>query len=298
MSISICEYVNALKREGKNIPQDESGTYWRRGEGGYLVRMPVFDLSAPDPACINRLLRNDHAPMISYVVEPSEGHPANANLYICRDQSYSMDKLAKKVRFSIRKSGVLRFEWLSKEIFLANGLPAFRDSCKRNGLTDGTSEVFQQKFRTWFNNPANGVIGAWKDDNLIAYYSTTAVDDWVEIGGESTNEGLMFNPNNGLVDRLLTEFLVERKFRVVSYGLSSIQESSNAEGLHHFKVKVGFEAIPVRRVFVPHPYLRPLINRFSLALGHRALRIFPGSRGLRKGCGVLSRLVHTSPSPG
>jgi hypothetical protein len=295
LTVSITEFANALNREGRTVSIDESGAYWRRGEGGSLVRMPVFDLSVPDPAKVDRLFHESHAPVISYVVEPDEHHPPDATLYLCRDRSYSMDKLGKKVRFSIRKSEILRIEWLDKETFLKHGFAAFGDSRSRNGLRDGTREAFQQNYRSWFDNPANGVLGAWKEDCLVGYYTTTVVEDWVEIGGHSTNDGLIFNPNNGLVHHLLTEFLVERKIRVVSYGLSSIQESSKADGLHHFKVKVGFEAIPVRRIFLPHPLLRPFVSRLSLAIGHRAMHLFPGNRVLRKGCGVLARLIESTP---
>jgi hypothetical protein len=258
--------------------------------------MPVFDLTNPNPKEIRRLLWSELAPMVSFVVQPDEEHPADATLYLCRDPSYSLDKLPKKVRFSIKKSGSLRIEWLDGKSFLQHGFPAFRDSRARNSLADGTHEIFQLKFARWFQNPANGVLGAWHDGDLVAYFTTTAVDDWVEIGGQSTSAGRIFNPNNGLVHYLLNEFLVNRKFRVVSYGLSSIQESSNATGLHQFKVKVGFEAIPVRRVFVPHPLLRPFVNQLSLAVGHRAARYFPGNRALKKGCGVLARLVDRAVS--
>ncbi len=141
------------------------------------------------------------------------------------------------------------------------------------------------------SNPAHRVLGAWKDDSLIAFFTVVAVDDWAEIGGHSTNAGLQFRPNNGLVHYILSHLLVENTFAAVSYGYSSVQEGSNAQGLHQFKTRVGFEAIPVHRAFVLHPLLQPFANRLSLAMARRVLKLAPANRILRKACGVLARVV-------
>jgi hypothetical protein len=119
----------------------------------------------------------------------------------------------------------------------------------------------------------------------------TVVEDWVEIGGFSMDDDSRLRANNGLVHLVLTHFLVERGFRTVSYGLSSVQDSGDREGLHRFKLKAGFQAVPVARVFEVHPLLRPFANRLSLRVARLMLRAIPGNRRLRKASGVLSRLI-------
>ena len=295
MTLSIAEYAHELERGGQRVFVDASGSYWRRAEAGALVRMPPFETSAPNPMEIQEVLLRGHAPLVSYIVKADEGHPPNAYLYLCRDRSYALDRLPETVRRHIRRATkALRFSWIDRGNLLHHGLPAFQDAGVRNGLSDCTDEAFKAKFGRWFDNPANGVLAAWKDDTLVAFFITTAVEDWIEIGGYSSDMGLEFRPNNGLVHYLLTHCLTEWGFHAVSYGLSSVQEESKAAGLHQFKTKVGFEAIPVHRTFIPHPLLRPFANRFSLALGHGALKLLPGNRTLRKGCGVLAKLVETA----
>lgn len=295
--VAMSEYARELERSGHRVIMDSSGGCWREGEVGSLIRIPTFDTSPPDPREVRRLLIDGRAAVGSYLVEPDANHPPNALLYLCRDRSYSVDKLPKTVRSNIRKaSKFLRFSWLDRDTVLNYGFPAFRDAKLRNNLSDGTPEAFRVRLDRWLDNPAHHVLGAWKDDALIAFLRVTAVDDWVEFGAYSANAGLEFRPNNGLIHTLVSHFLTERNFRTVNYGLSSVQEESNAATLHQFKLKIGFEAIPVHRMFVMNPFLRPFANRLSLAVGHGLLKMAPGSRVLKKGVGVLARLVGVDKS--
>ena len=117
------------------------------------------------------------------------------------------------------------------------------------------------------------------------------MEDWAELGCFSRDALLRHRPNDTLMYTVLSRYLVERRFRLVSYGLSSIQSESNAAGLHRFKTKVGFEARPVHRAFVPHPLLRPLVNRSTLLGVNTALRLRSGHRRLKKASGVLARML-------
>jgi hypothetical protein len=102
---------------------------------------------------------------------------------------------------------------------------------------------------------------------------------------------LSYRPNDTLIYTALYRYLVERRYRVISYGLSSIQAVSNTAGLHRFKTKVGFEARPVHRAFVVHPPLRPLANRFALWGLNTVLRFRPTDRRLKKAGGVLASML-------
>jgi hypothetical protein len=75
--------------------------------------------------------------------------------------------------------------------------------------------------------------------------------------------------------------------RHVGYGLSSLQQESRAASLHQFKTWLGFEALPVRRVFELHPLLRPLASRPLLGLARHALVYAPDTRMSRKLRGVV-----------
>ena len=132
-----------------------------------------------------------------------------------------------------------------------------------------------------------------RGNQLAAFLVVTEVDDWVSIGGYSANEFLPLRPNNGVIYYAVHHYLVEREFRVVDYGLSSIQADSKAAGLHNFKLKMGFESVPVHRAFVVNPLLRPFANSVSWRLVNRMLKFSPQHPMLKKAEGALRMAIQS-----
>ena len=185
----------------------------------------------------------------------------------------------------------LRIEPVSAATVLVHGFRAYSDTRRRVGLSDGTSPAFTRRFEMRAKSLGHTFIGAWHADVLAAFLSITAVDDWVEIEGcFSTDASLSLRPNDTMLVTALAGFLLRRPVRVVSYGLSSIQAASNAPGLHEFKRKLGFRAVPVHRAFMPHPVLRPLVNGISHACIQFALSVAPHNRVLRKADGMFAAM--------
>jgi hypothetical protein len=234
----------------------------------------------------------------TYVRLPDALHPPNAWLYVCEDQGYSLEKLSSPARRDVRRAlRAFRFEFVDHWKLLEAGVKCFCDTRKRVGLSGGTPEVFCKTYENFGRNPGQKILGAWAGDCLAAYLTLTVVDDWVDIFPYAADEHLRNCPNNGLIHVCLEHFLVERRFRLVNYGLSSIQEMSKAVGLHAFKKKVGFEARPVHRAFVFHPFVRPLVGMPSL-VGLRVCRqLFPQNLMLRKATGILAAFLGSNPMP-
>jgi hypothetical protein len=196
--------------------------------------------------------------------------------------------MRRNVRRGLRE---LRIEPITSDQLLAHGAQAFCDTRRRVGLSDGTPEDFRRRFTWQAKCPAYVFFGAWKDDQLAAFLSITEVEDWAEIGCFSADALLSFRPNDALFFYALSYYLTEKEYRLVSYGLSSIQAKSNRDGLHVFKTKVGFEARPVHRAFVLHPLLRPLANRITLWGMNTALRFRSRDRHLKKAGGALAAIL-------
>ncbi|MFL5587632.1 MAG: hypothetical protein ACJ8DI_08255 [Ktedonobacteraceae bacterium] len=257
-----------------------------------MIRFPKLPLAPPPSQEVRQVLWHGRAAVASYLLEPDEHHPANTWLYLCTDQAYSLDKLASNARRDIRRGlRELTITPLTSEQLLAHGFPAFRDTRRRNGLNDGTIEEFHRWFTGLAKLPEIVYLGAWKDEQLAAFADITEVDDWAELGCFSMDALLRYTPNDALVHSILSRYLVDRKCRLVSYGLSSVQNESSAAGLHTFKLKHGFEAHPVHRAFVPHLLLRPLINPLTLWGVSTMLRLKPGERHLKKAQGVLTSML-------
>ncbi len=285
------EYAEDLAAQGTCIIAGAGATFWRKSGMFAISRVPNVCLANPDPREVRHVLWQAHAAVASYLTAPDAAHPANAVLYLCTDHEYSLENLHPVMRRNVRRGlKELRIEQLNADQLLKHGVSAFCDTRARNRLDDGTSEAFRARFEAFVQLPESTVLGAWHGDELAAFMTITEVDDWAEIGGFSRTDAHPYRPNETLVYATLTRYLVERGFRVVSYGLSSVELGSSAVGLHRYKLKCGFEAYPVHRAFVPHPMLRPFVSpavRWGVDV---ALHVHKNSRMLKKMQGVLASL--------
>ena len=162
---------------------------WLESEGWAMVRLPAHYQGIPAPGEVRRVLRDGRAAVASHIVPPDGRHSANCWLYVCDDRTYSPAKLHETVRRHIRRAEAhLTFSWLDAAALLGHGYPAFRDTRRRNGLSDGTEADFRHRFASCFENPAHHVLGAWHDGALVAFMACTVVEDWIEIGGFSMDD--------------------------------------------------------------------------------------------------------------
>lgn len=285
-SLTVDQYAAELQRSGLKSAPGSEHSIWVEYERFALQRQPCFALHSPSKAELATLFWKLHAPLVDFAVSPSTDKPANSRLYICTNSAYSLEALAKGPRYDVRR-GLREFEIrrIDRDQVLRLGFRAFSDTRRRNGLSDCTRKAFTNKFgalqaRTHF-------YAAFKNLNLAAFFGATVVDDWISIGGWSADEFLPLRPNNALVYYLVFQFLILKKYRWVTYGFDSVQPLANAEGLHRFKVKMGFEAVPVHREFVLHPLLRPVVNRHSWRFVSGFWKMSPGNVLLRKAQGAL-----------
>jgi hypothetical protein len=297
-AVSIAEYAAELTRRGTRVLPGAPGTFWISHETGSVMRLPIFHTVPPSRREIREVLWRAPAALASHLLEPDDRHPANAWLYLCTDRTYALDKLAPAVRRNVRRGlRELSIGPITSEHVMAHGVQAFCDTRRRNGLSDGTPEEFHRQFGVRASCPGHVFWGAWRAKELAAFVSVIEVDDWTDLIGFSMNAHLSLRPNDAMIFRILCSYLTEGACRVVSYGVSSIQTDSSLAGLHAFKRKLGFEARPVHRAFVPHALVRPFANRLTLLGVKAARRLRPGDCWLRKAEGVLAYMVGQSAFP-
>jgi hypothetical protein len=291
--LSVAEYAQGLARSGRKNLRGAPGTFWVKYDSVAMMRTPQFCLDVPSPGEVRRVLWQGPAALASYQIHPDDFHPVNAWLYVCTDRTYGLDKLSPTMRRNVRRGLLeLRIEPVPADRLMAHGAQTFLDTRRRNGLTDSTPEEFRRQIALRAKCPGHAFLGAWKRDQLAAYLSIVEVDDWVEITtGFSADALLHLRPNDALLFSALSYYLLERQCRIVTFGTSSIQSESNKAGLHAFKIKVGFEAQPIRRVFVLHPLLRLFINRITLWGVNTALHFVPGNLRFRRADGVLACIL-------
>jgi hypothetical protein len=293
--MNLHEYGNSLQDCGYKVVFGANNTIWLSHERFSMLRQPTFVTHLPSADEISKVFRESHAAILSFVTSPTEETPANSSLYMCADSGYSIEKLARGARYDVQK-GLNEFaiKFIDQSELLALGKQAYRDTLERTGLASDQREAFETAFRR--PRPDRRYLAAMKGDRLAAFLMVTEVEDWVSIGGYSSNEFLQLRPNNGVIYWAVRHYLVEKKFRIVDYGLSSVQAVSGAEGLNSFKLKMGFQSVSVRREFVLNPLLNPFANRFSWRLVNRMLRFSPRNPLLKKAEGALRFAIESSKS--
>jgi hypothetical protein len=286
------EYCEQLRVGGGKVLVGSENTLWVSHERFSMLRQPAFALHLPPKEEIKSVFRQSHAAVLSFVVRPTEAWVANSCNYICTDTEYSLEKLGRGARYDIRR-GLSEFEmkFLNQPEILRLGERAYCDTLARTGLSAEHRETFKIAFGR--PRPDRRYVGAMRGNQLAAFLVVTEVDDWVSIGGYSANEFLPLRPNNGVIYYAVHHYLIERRFRVVDYGLSSIQADSKAAGLHNFKLKMGFESVPVHRAFVVNPLLRPFANSVSWRLVNRMLKFSPQHPMLKKAEGALRMAIQS-----
>jgi hypothetical protein len=297
--VKLVEYQQGMASTGLKTYLGSDGDVWLTHEMGTMIRFPTFKLHPPTADEFNILYWKFRTPAMTYTIEPDAKHPANTWLYIVPQGGYDQSKLDSAARRNVKRAQKnLRIEFVSWDSLLKNGVSAYCDTRTRVGLSDGTPEGFATHFKMLSQIPGHTILGAWHGESLVAFMSLILVDDWVEIQGLfSANQDLDSRPNDGLFAHALNLFVVERNVSMVSYGLSSSQQVSNAVGLHRFKMKVGFQAKPVHRVFAVHPLIRPMVNPLSLVTLETLQKLQPKNRKIKKATGMLDILVNNKGLP-
>lgn len=293
--VSAEAYLAAASHAGRRVAYAADGTAWIGTERGAVSRFPAFAVEPVTAASARSACRRANVAIAGYLVEPGPIAPATAVLYACRRGDYALARLDEPVRRHVRRAlRELTFAVVDGPTLLREGRTAFCETRRRTGLDDGTEAEFTRRFSTFLAHAGHHVFGAWRGEVLVAFFTLVVVDDWVEIGGFSSDAHLDLRPNNGLVHHILEHFLNQRGFRVVSYGLSSLQADSNADGLDRYKRRIGFGGEPVRRCMVLHPALAPFVGPRSLTLVRALLARRPRSRLLKKAEGALRLAVEAS----
>ncbi len=284
---TLSSYAEDLKRIGMHAISSTGKQWcWIQNEMAAVVRYPTFLTDSPSEKEIKQVLWGNRIGLLSYIREPDEKHPANSFLYVATE--YDSEKLGRKERASIRRAmAMTTFDFIDWDTLLEKGFEAYHDTRERAGLSDCDEAGFHSALNPLRESGGMNIIGCWVEEELAGFYIFQLCDDFAEaVLTCSASQFYQTNLNNGLYHHLLDFCLNRVRVKIVSIGLSSIQLEAKS-GLHQFKQSVGFEVREVHRVFVFHPALQPVFNRFTFPVWNGIGKIFPRSRYIRKLVGTL-----------
>lgn len=288
--LSLEIYAKRLSEGGRRVVEGSRTSLWVRYESMAMMRVPTFIVEPPPPAELARVHWQGPSLVAAYLLEPGPARPSNARLYVCRDKEYRVERLPVSARRDARRAArSLRIDFADWQTVLEEGLGPFIQTRRRVGLSDGTRQEFLKRMTRFAENPAHRAAGAWKNGVLVAFMTLVVVDDWVEIEGAfSTDADRGLCPNDGLASFVLRHYLAEGCATTVSYGLSSIQDGAQGAGLHAYKTKIGFEAMPVHRAFALHPWVKPWVSPVTVRGLQLMERMLPRNRMMKKATGMLT----------
>lgn len=287
------DLVRHLEGLGEPCGSSASGSQaWIQYPRGVLLRFPLDCTESVEREACSGVLRKRGVWLLNFLVNPNEGHPANCVHYVSRDGSYDIQKLDRQARQNVRR-GLKSFDLrlCTWEEWAGRGFTAYAETEARHGY-DADPGLFQRMVDRWRSCPLYEIWGAWQGEDLAAWLTVLKVDDWAMVDlVRSRTSALPGRPNNALLYLAGRQALVEERRRYVTLGTSSLQLGADEQSMHRYKVDMGYEAVPMHRVFASRPAYRPALESRAMSwVWDRLSRTFPRSAPLRKVAG-MARLL-------
>jgi hypothetical protein len=186
-----------------------------------------------------------------------------SGLYVLRRGAYDISSLHPKHRPRVRH-GQQCFEIrpADKGQLLEQGLELNRSTMKRQGRYDpefGEPKQWERLVEAMFACPEISCPAAVRGKRLAAYMVTCREDSWLHILHQMSRQGdLPDFPNHLLTYTISAQASADPSLEAICYGYSPLFE---ADGLHEYKLRFGYEMMPHRSVIQLHPALNTVLNR-------------------------------------
>ncbi len=286
-------WVRALRAQGMSATWSDHGACWVRFKKVAHLRYPTNDLRTVDDAERRELLWARRMAVLQYHEPAARPQDANAVLYLCADKQYSLDSLSANNRSKVRRARKrLDVRLTTAEEIIARGYPPYLDTRRRHGSSYMSPEEFRANWERQLHVEGREIWAAWAGDEIAAFGAVHRCGRWASISATVSSRSHMKDyPNHALFSTVLQHLMSQPEVESVSYGLSSLRAETSVDSLHHFKVSVGLQAVPVVRKVVVHPLLRPAVNRGTLVAARAAERAVPSARMPRAARAALEFLL-------
>lgn len=134
------------------------------------------------------------------------------------------------------------------------------------------------------------VWGAEVDGRLAAALLFVQIDECINLLlQQSRREFLPLRVNNTLLYSVTQALLKRPGVRMIHYGLHSLDAPPTVD---RFKIRMGYQAIPLRQRVVFHPWIAPFMGGVTWAVLKQMAKLFPRSEFIRKGEGLTRFYCH------
>ena len=272
--------------QGYRVIKTDS-SYWVESGPRIYQAFPYHWIINPSAMELDELLRNFKAIGLRYSTEINASEGMVSYHIEIEDRDYSLEKLPKKARHDVCK-GIKQFavERIPFAQLVKEGWELRAETLVRQGRHGAEN-------REWWENlcsSANELPGfeAWaavRKDRLAATLISFKCDDCISIlYQQSRSEDLSLGVNNLLTFVFTQNLLSSDHSSRIFYGLHSLDAPASVD---KFKVRMGYTVKPVRQRVLFHPWLSPLINRYSYHAFRGVVNLLPNRPILAKTEGMV-----------
>lgn len=257
---------------------------WIQGEPWELGSGLLRPIGRPDdplhntPEDILRAVKRSH----SYGALWSEGwntEPTGWWYVVADDPAYDLGQFDKKVRYYVKRGlNSCRIERLDISWLAENGYALRVADAGKTGRPPEPEDRYRQSLRERCSLQDYQAWGAFVDERLVACATVIIIDDTVQVLTAFSDPAFYKEyPNNGLYYLMTRDYLVERRFRYISFGSRVLHHETNVQ---HFLTKLGYRRVYSRFQLV----LRPELN-LAMKLGIGAVARWGRRVGVLKSIG-------------
>jgi hypothetical protein len=251
--------------------------YWYNPSRFLFKTLPVHRLVEPSAAELAKVLMMGPAIALRYP-KPAGESGTQGGMYVCADRDYDFASLSPSARSHTRR-GLARctvtqldFKYLARHGYALTEATNIRQTGKPPHTTRTDWERFCDRaaavpgFEAW---------GAMVNSQLAAYIVAMLVEDCYYIYlQKSATELLRYYPNNALTFAVIKAKLANPEIAYISHGPKAIAAS---DGLHYFKMSMGFQMQPFSEQVVFNPILKPAVSWKGDMLVRSLTRRYPES---------------------
>ena len=270
---------------GFRVHRSESAVWYEAGPR-FLLGVPTHDPLNLAEEEAREVLRTTGALGLRYITaDPGLGRPS-WQMTLSGDD-YSLEKLSgntrSKVRRGLKQNEVRRIS--GSELAVA-GEQAFLDTVERQGRAGRYGiERWRRLLAAADADSGVEIWAAWHEGVMAAYLLVLTFEDSCEFyEARSRNDTLRFYPNNALLYTVTEEMLVTRGLERITFGIEGLEE---LDSLDSFKLKMGYEKLPVRQHVIFHPAVRTALGVPPVRMALSALARRPNGSFWRRAEGLI-----------
>ena len=258
-----------LELRGRHIVKG-CGALWYAAPSRFLMSLPYQSMLNPDPQELREMIRQARAFGARFPSMQWTGIPSG--LYLLHRRPYNPASLHVKHRPRVRH-GQHYFEVrpAEKQQLLDQGLELNLSTMSRQGRYDpefGDPKKWKKLVEASFACPEICWPAAFRGRRLAAFMITCRERNWLHILHQmSRQEDLPNFPNHLLTYTVTEQALADPSLELVCYGYAPLFE---AEGLHEYKLRFGYELVPHCSAIQLHPVLDTIMNQ---AIVRSAIRL-------------------------